>query len=58
MQFSSVIVEFYSFYNTATVEQWVRALVLQAEGWVLESKPRQIYIAKTGSDSSTANTGQ
>ena len=27
--------------TTAAVSQWVRALALQAEGWVFESQPRQ-----------------
>ena len=34
--------------------QWIRALTLQAEGWVFESQTRQTYVVKTGSDSSTA----
>ena len=34
--------------------QWVRAFAPQAEGWVFESQPRQSYVVKTGSDSSTA----
>ena len=34
--------------------QWVRALDPQAEGWVLESKPRKTQVVKTGSDGFTA----
>ena len=34
--------------------QWIRALAPQAEGWVLESRPRQTLVIKTGSDSFTA----
>ena len=37
----------------AAVEQWVRALVPQAEGRVFESQPRQTYVVNTGSDRST-----
>ena len=29
---------------TAAVAQWVRALVPRAEGWVLESQPRQTQV--------------
>ena len=39
---------------TAAVSQWVRTFAPQAEGWVFESKPRQTYVVKTGSDSSTS----
>ena len=39
----------------AAVAQWVRALAPQAEEWVFESQPRQSYVVKTGSDSSTSN---
>ena len=42
------------YYLTAMVGQCVRALAPQAEGWVLESKPRQTEVEKTGGDSSTA----
>ena len=38
----------------AAVAQWVRAFAQLTEGWVFESQPRQTYIIKTGSDSSTA----
>ena len=34
--------------------QWVRALALQAEGWVFESEPRQTLVVKTDSDRSAA----
>ena len=39
---------------TAAVAQSVEAFALHAEGWVLESHPRQVWVVKTGSDSSTA----
>ena len=35
-----------------------KALAPQAAGWVLESKPRQTYVAKTGSDSSTTKCSE
>ena len=38
----------------AEVAQWVEAIVLHAEGWVLESHQRQTQILKTGSVSSTS----
>ena len=38
----------------AAVAQWFSALAPQAEGWVLESQPRQTEVVKTGSDSSIA----
>ena len=44
--------------NAAAVAQWVKAFTPQAEGWVFESHPRQTYVVKTGSDSSTANRRQ
>ena len=42
------------FGKTAAVAQWVKAFASQAEGWVIESQLRQTYVAKTGSDISTA----
>ena len=39
--------------GTAAVAQLVRALALQAEGWLFESQPRQTQVVKTD-DSSTA----
>ena len=34
--------------------QSVRALALQAEGWMFEYQPRRTKVVKTGSDSCTA----
>ena len=34
--------------------QWDRALAPQADGWVIESQPRQTLVIERGSDSSTA----
>ena len=42
------------FSMAAAVAKSVRALALQAEGWVFEYQPRQTYVVKTGSDSSSA----
>ena len=39
---------------TAAEAHCVRALALQADGWVFESKPRQTLFVKTSNDSSTA----
>ena len=41
-------------YHNLVIAQWVRAFAQQAKGWVLESQPRQTYVVKSGSDSSTA----
>ena len=41
-------------FRATAVVQWVRALASQAWGWVFESLPRQTYVVKIGSDSSTA----
>ena len=38
---------------TAAAAQWARAFTSKADVWVLESQPRQTYVEKTGSDSST-----
>ena len=43
----------FTYARAAAVAQWIRALAPQAEGWVFESRPRQTYVVKTGSDSST-----
>ena len=40
--------------KTASVAQWIRALVPKAEGWVFEYQPRQTLVVKTDDDSSTA----
>ena len=41
-------------FSFAAVAQSVRAFAPQAEGWVLESQPRQTQVVRTGCDSSTA----
>ena len=46
--------EFISLRESRAVTQWVRAFASQAEGWVIQSQPRQTKVLKTGSDSSTA----
>ena len=51
--FSTLAFTCLSDFKPAVVAQCVRALVPQAEGWVLESQPRQIYVIKTASDNST-----
>ena len=45
--------QLFLFAGTA-VAQAVRAFAPQAEGWVLESQPRQTYVVKTGFNSSTS----
>ena len=37
--------------QAATMAQWVRAFVLQGDGWVFESQARQTLVVKIGSDS-------
>ena len=44
----------FTLYHTAAVAQLVRAFAPKAEGWVVESQPRQILVIKTGSDKFTA----
>ena len=41
---------------TSAVAQWIRAVALQAEGWVFEYQPRQTLVVKTGSDKQTKNS--
>ena len=40
--------------RTNAVAQSFRVFASHVEGWVFESQPRQTYVVKTGSDSSTA----
>ena len=40
--------------QAAVVVQWVRAFAAQVEGWVFKSQPRQTFVVKIVSDSSTA----
>ena len=49
-----ICTDYYTALTYPAVAQWVKALDLQAEGWVFEFQLRKTTVVKTGKDSPTA----